>query len=111
MIRAQWLGLSICTALLAACAGGVRHAIKDPQSTAHILQCHASTRSDVSLALGSAKVNKFDSGFEVWAYRYQGGALSLQGFKSRPNLRELVILFDPSGVLKKYRWYEGPDEQ
>ena len=109
MIGAQWLGLAICTSLLAACAGGGRHAVQDPQSAAKILQCHISTKSDVAVALGSATVNKFENGFEVWTYRYpEGGAPGRHAVESHPKLREWVILFDPDGVIKNYRWYEGP---
>lgn len=55
-----------------------------------------STRSDVTAALGPASVVVFDSGFEVWAYR-----------EKRPQAAtasaELVILFAPSGFVRKTR--------
>ena len=55
-----------------------------------------STRSDVTAALGTPTVITFDSGFEVWAYRNrpQGSAQASA---------ELVILFGPSGVVRKSR--------
>ena len=51
-----------------------------------------STKADVIAALGEATVVRFDSGFEVWAYRGKppGGA-------------ELVVLFAPSGTVTKMR--------
>lgn len=55
-----------------------------------------STRSDVSTALGPATVVTFASGFEVWAYRTQSPGTA-------PARAELVILFDPDGVVRKTR--------
>ena len=49
-----------------------------------------STKADVRAALGEATVVDFTSGYEVWVYR------------ERPNA-ELVLLFEPSGVLSKTR--------
>ena len=56
----------------------------------------ASTKADVLAALGNASVIKFDSGYEVWAYRAKGPETEI----SKP---ELVILFAPSGIVKKTR--------
>ena len=55
------------------------------------------TRKDeVLAALGPATVLKFDSGFEVWAYRTKS---------TEPTAAhaELVILFGPSGIVTKSR--------
>jgi hypothetical protein len=49
-----------------------------------------STKADVRAALGEAVVVDFDSGYAVWIY------------KERPST-ELVLLFDPSGLLTKTR--------
>lgn len=51
-----------------------------------------STKADVLAALGEATVVRFDSGFEVWAYR-----------EDPPDGAELVILFAPSGTVTKMR--------
>jgi hypothetical protein len=48
-----------------------------------------STRSEVRAALGEGTVLSFDSDYEVWVYR-------------RPS-SELVLLFEPSGILSKSR--------
>ena len=48
-----------------------------------------STKSDVRAALGEGTVVDFDSGYEVWVYR-------------RPT-DELVLLFEPSGILSRTR--------
>ena len=51
-----------------------------------------STKSHVRALLGEATALEFDTGYEVWVYR------------ERPDPKaELVLLFDPSGVLAKTR--------
>ena len=51
-----------------------------------------STKGDVVAALGETLVIRFDTGYEVWAYR-------LENTRSG----EFVILFAPSGVVTKTR--------
>ena len=55
-----------------------------------------SRKSEVEALLGPAQALRFDSGWEVWAYRAPG---------ERPpeGSAELVLLFDPAGVLRKAR--------
>jgi hypothetical protein len=61
-----------------------------------------STKADVEAALGKALVVGFDSGYEVWIYRERGGDRFL--FAPPANAKpELVLLFEPTGVLKKSR--------
>ena len=55
-----------------------------------------STKDGVAGVLGPATVVKFDSGFEVWLYR--ANPSSEAAAKA-----EFVILFAPSGVVKKTR--------
>jgi len=55
-----------------------------------------STKADVSTALGAATVVRFDSGYEVWAYREKPP-------KSEAPGAEFVILFAPSGIVQKTR--------
>ena len=55
-----------------------------------------STQADVAAALGNAAVIKFDSGFEVWVYMVRSGDVA-------GKTSEVVILFAPSGVVKKIR--------
>ena len=52
-----------------------------------------STKADVRAALGEAVVVDFPSGYEVWVYKENPPA---------PNA-ELVLLFEPSGILTKTR--------
>jgi hypothetical protein len=89
--------VAVC-ALLAGCAvtkppaptplgpGEVRSAV----AAANALAIGRSTKSDVRTALGEGTVVNFDSGYEVWVYR------------QRPE-GELVLLFEPSGILSKTR--------
>lgn len=96
-------GVGAIALLLAGCAGFNAPAappFRDPAlsmaSAQALLVPGQSTRSDVAAALGPATVVRFDSGFEVWAYRTaaQGAAASRA---------ELVLLFGPDGVLRKVR--------
>ena len=67
-----------------------------------------STRADVAAALGKAKTVRFDTGFEVWAYRFVDPAKARKLGKDEPVPEsELVVLFDRSGVAAKVR--VGPD--
>jgi hypothetical protein len=57
----------------------------------------SSTRAQVTAALGPATVVRFDSGWEVWVYRWAGAT------RSTASATELVILFDSSGLARKTR--------
>lgn len=57
-----------------------------------------STKSEVRAALGEGTVVSFDSGYEVWVYREQK-----QQNPTGPTADELVLLFEPSGILSKTR--------
>jgi hypothetical protein len=56
------------------------------------------TKADVIAELGSATVLRFDSGYEVWAYR-----LAQPSARDRTESSELVLLFTPSDVVAKVR--------
>ena len=56
-----------------------------------------STKAEVRSALGEATVVEFDSGYEVWVYRERPRE------KAASSKTELVLLFDPSGLLTKTR--------
>lgn len=55
-----------------------------------------SNRADVLAALGPATVVRFDSGYEIWVYRDKS-------LDAATTPAELVVLFAPSGVVKKTR--------
>ena len=92
-------------ALLAACVlvGGCALTQPPPKPAAKgpsleqmraALAVGSSTKADVRAALGAGTVVDFVSGYEVWVYREQSPT---------PPAAELVLLFDPSGVLAKTR--------
>lgn len=103
------LGLvSVCCLWLAGCAGTsgwlnsessappFRNPQLSMQGAADNIAIGQSTRADVLAALGPAAGVKFDSGFEVWVYR----AKSREPAAAKA---ELVVLFAPSGIVKKTR--------
>ncbi len=59
------------------------------------------TKAETLATLGPAAVVKFDSGYEVWAYR---GSQT----RSRDAHAELVVLFTPAGVVQKSRICPAP---
>ena len=61
-----------------------------------------STKTDVRAALGQATVIDFESGYEVWLYRERPAE------KAAPARGELVLLFEPSGILTKTRLRTAP---
>jgi hypothetical protein len=88
-------------------------------ATRQALTAGVSTRADVARVLGTAKVNTFDSGYEVWTYRYKAGLPVFAGYlpgvgalaslaDATTRERELVILFGPDGFVRKYRLREAP---
>jgi hypothetical protein len=58
-----------------------------------------STKADVAAVLGTGTIVKFDSGYEVWVYR----AKAYKPAVDAPGTNELVVLFTPSGIVKKTR--------
>ena len=63
-----------------------------------------STKADVEAALGKALIVSFDSGYEVWIYREKSAAAGVGLFgQSAKEKSELVLLFEPAGILKKTR--------
>jgi hypothetical protein len=66
------------------------------QSAQGMVTPGTSTKADVTAALGPATVVRFDSGYEVWAYREKPPRSPAPG-------AEFVILFAPSGIVQKTR--------
>jgi hypothetical protein len=62
-----------------------------------LLEIGKTTKDDVRAALGQATVVDFASGYEVWVYREP----RLE--KASTSAAELVLLFEPSGLLSKTR--------
>lgn len=78
----------------------------------------SSTKADAERAFGLARVVAFESGYEVWVYSDKrhvppavglipllGPVIAIVGAVEHE--RELVILFDRNGVVKKYRVRES----
>lgn len=59
------------------------------------------SRAEVQAALGAANVIAFDSGWQVWVYRW------LAADRTPESATELDILFDPSGTVRKLRVRPG----
>lgn len=72
-----------------------------PQAAFDTIGPGTSTQSQVAAALGPAFVVRFDSGYEVWVYRWPGADKTTRG------ATELVLLFDPAGTLTKRRLRPG----
>ena len=77
-----------------------------PQTAMNMVVLGKSSKADVGAALGTAIVVSFDSGYEVWVYRWRGADTTTRA------ATELVVLFDPSGRATKARvrpGYETPN--
>lgn len=78
-----------------------------PQAAMELIVIGESSKADVTSSLGKATVISFDSGYEVWVYRWPAPS-----DKSTRAASELVVLFAPSGLVKKVRvrpGYATPD--
>lgn len=109
---ARWaMPAMLATALVAGCqsvGNGALLRMDEPAATA-LLQPGRTTRAEVLGAFGQGTVIRFDSGYETWQYLYREGlgpgwdAVPFADMFTR-NLptRELVILFDPQGVVRRW---------
>jgi len=89
----------VACALLAGCATQAPNPAPAPnlRELVSSLGVGRSTKSDVRAALGEGTVVNFDSGYEVWVYRQPAVE------KPPTPAAELVLLFEPSGILSKTR--------
>ena len=95
--------------LLAGCAGGgaITDSTPGVMGTAGVSPQAASqsiagrNKGDVAATLGKAAVVQFDSGYEVWVYRWPGAD------RTSRTATELVVLFDAAGAVKKSRIRPG----
>ena len=105
----------ICCLLLAAsvagCAATGNGAVTTltREDAAHAIVIGKSTRADIERTFGQANVTRFANGYELWLYQV-GYAKSVDAIpyvnlvvSSADNTRELTILFDRAGVVRKYR--------
>ena len=61
------------------------------------------TRDQVAAALGPSNIIAFESGWQVWIYRWPGADESTRA------ATELAILFAPDGTVRKARVRRGED--
>jgi len=102
---------ALCALALTACAttGNGRAGSLTAAEAAQTLVVGKSSRADVNAALGDAHITRFDNGYELWLY--QVGVPKIVDslpwlnlvMRSSDNAREVSVLFDPSGLVKKYQ--------
>ena len=71
--------------------------VRSTEVSRNAISIGKSTKAEVRAALGKTNEVAFDSGYEVWVYRQQLRE------KEKPPAQELVLLFNPAGVLGKMR--------
>jgi outer membrane protein assembly factor BamE (lipoprotein component of BamABCDE complex) len=59
------------------------------------------TREQIAAALGPSNILSFESGWQVWIYRWPGAD------NATSSATELVILFEPGGTVRKARVRRG----
>lgn len=71
--------------------------IASARQAENALELGKSTKADVKARFGEATALRFATGYEVWVYRERREPKT-----QTPNL-ELVLLFEPAGILAKTR--------
>lgn len=105
-------------ASLAACqsVGNGRAFEQSPAERQQALKPGVSTRDDVRRELGDPRIYQFDNGYEAWTYQSTTGIpkwvqfvpyLGLLPLDYAARTKELALLFDPQGVLRKVEWRAG----
>ena len=111
--RTAVVAISACVLGLAGCStvGNGRLVQLDAARAQTLLVPGKTTRADVRQALGDGAIIRFQSGLETWHYEYREGIA--KGWDDVPYInlivarldrptKELVILFDASGVLRRW---------
>jgi len=107
----------LAAAVLAGCATAPLPGAASLASQPPTLTPGVTTQAAVQRALGKANVTRFDSGYEVWVYDYTGRLPPFVGMVPGLGLvagavdavtreRELAILFDRDGIVRKVRMRE-----
>jgi hypothetical protein len=109
MAMARRVEALLCASFIAAMAGcagpsapppgaaPAKAAVIAPQAAQALVVAGKSKKADVEAALGRADTVRFDSGWDVWTYRWRGKQRTTRGDA------ELVILFGPDGLVRKTR--------
>lgn len=77
--------------------GVMRAGAPSPAAALALARAPSATKRDIEAALGPANVIAFDSGWQVWVYRWPGAG------RGTDAAHEVVILFDAAGRLRKVR--------
>jgi hypothetical protein len=104
------IAASVLATTFAGCAATGNGAVTTltQQGAARTIVVGKSTRADIEAAFGRANVTRFVNGYELWLYQvgYSKAVDSMPYVNlvvsSADNKRELSILFDKGGVVKKY---------
>jgi len=111
MTAPRFLAALLLAAGVAGCAATGNGAVTTltPERAVQAIVVGTSTRADIERAFGQADVTRFANGYELWLYQV-GYAKAVDGIpyvnlvvSSADNRRELTILFDRGGVVRKYR--------
>lgn len=103
-----WCMLAAVASGCASTGNGVVNTLTQERATQSIV-IGKSTRADISAAFGAASVTTFPNGYELWLYQvgYSKMVDSVPYVNlmvsSADNTRELSILFDRTGVVKKFQ--------
>jgi len=115
----RMLLLVVSTAVLVGCASAGNQQLKaeTEQSVAAKLTEGKSTKSDVRALYGSPLKTSFtDSGLEIWSYELTKmhadavnfiPVVNLFGSSASGSKKELIVLFDNEGKVKKYSMSES----
>ena len=110
----QFALVLIFITVLSACASTGNGAMKTltQEHAAQTIVIGKSTKAEVNAAYGDAAITHFDSGYELWLYQV-GYAKVVDSLpyvnllvSSADNTRELSILFDKSGIVKRYQLWD-----
>ncbi len=78
----------------------------------HSITVGKTTKTELDIALGQATAISLDSGYDVWVYKNKEEAAGLArylpivgetAFFGPERRREVIVLFHPDGVVKKFR--------
>jgi outer membrane protein assembly factor BamE (lipoprotein component of BamABCDE complex) len=117
------LGCLAVVAVLGGCASAGNETLRaeTESSVQQKIVQGKSTKADVKSSFGSPLKTSFtDSGLEIWTYEFSKVSadaisyvpiVSLFGATSSGTKKELVVLFDSNGVVKKYSMSESDVKQ
>ncbi|MDC8758196.1 hypothetical protein [Janthinobacterium fluminis] len=109
------IALGCLAALAVAASAATWNTMNETQKTDALynsITVGKTTKAELDMALGQATAISLDSGYDVWVYKNKEEASGLARYLSivgqgslfaTERKREVVVLFHPDGVVKKYR--------